>query len=176
VDEDAGLTYPLIRSGLAEQGKQVYQQHGCVYCHTQQLRPVDVEKGSNRGWGPRRTVARDYIYDQPVLLGSNRVGPDLSNAGKRQINKTQVDTNWYHVNLYAPKALQPNSSMPAYTFLYKEQKIGGSASIHALKLPEGVTVKPGHEIVPTPEATALVAYLQSLDHTYALPEAPLPKE
>jgi hypothetical protein len=31
-----------------------------------------------RGWGRRRTVARDYLRDQPVMLGTVRFGPDLA--------------------------------------------------------------------------------------------------
>jgi cytochrome c oxidase cbb3-type subunit II len=175
VDEDAGMSYPLIRSGLAERGKQVYQQNGCISCHTQQLRPVDVVKESNRGWGARRSVARDYIYDQPVLLGESRVGPDLSNTGKRQVNGVQIDGAWLHTLLYAPRSVSLSSNMPSYRFLYKKHKIQGSPSPHAVKLPPELAPPYGFEIIPTPEAVALVAYLQSLDHTYALPEAPLPK-
>jgi cytochrome c oxidase cbb3-type subunit II len=175
VDEDAGMSYPLIRSGLAERGKQVYQQNGCISCHTQQLRPVDVVKESNRGWGARRSVARDYIYDQPVLLGESRVGPDLSNTGKRQVNGVQIDGAWLHTLLYAPRSVSLSSNMPSYRFLYKKHKIQGNPSPHAVKLPPELAPPYGFEIIPTPEAVALVAYLQSLDHTYALPEAPLPK-
>ena len=30
------------------------------------------------------SVAADYLYDQPVMLGSQRIGPDLTNVGLRQ--------------------------------------------------------------------------------------------
>jgi cytochrome c oxidase cbb3-type subunit II len=45
-----------------------------------------------------------------------------------------------------------------------------------LKLEGADAPRPGHEIVPTAEAEALVAYLLSLKRDYALPEAPAPQE
>ena len=32
-----GVTYPLARSGLAQQGLQVYRANGCASCHSQQV-------------------------------------------------------------------------------------------------------------------------------------------
>jgi cytochrome c oxidase cbb3-type subunit 2 len=37
-----------------------------------------------RNWGQRRSVARDYIFDRPHLMGTMRTGPDLANIGARQ--------------------------------------------------------------------------------------------
>ena len=41
-----------------------------------------------RGWGMRQSVAEDYLYDQPVQLGSLRAGPDLANVGVRAPTST----------------------------------------------------------------------------------------
>lgn len=171
VDEDAGMSYPLVRSGLAERGKQVYQASGCIYCHSQQIRPIDAAEATSRGWGARRSVARDYIYDKPHLLGTMRTGPDLTNIGKRQ-----PSADWHHAHLYAPQSLLKGSIMAPYKYLYIVRKIDGNPSPQALKLADGYKPKEGYEVIPTPEATALVAYLLSLNHNYSLPEAPLPKE
>ena len=46
----------------------------------------------------------------------------------------------------------------------------GQPSGKALHLPESHAVAPGHEIVPTARGEALVAYLLSLNDTYAYPE------
>ena len=51
-----------------------------------------------RGWGKRRSVAEDYLFDSPVMLGSRRVGPDLANVGIRQ-----PDANWHLLHLYDPR-------------------------------------------------------------------------
>ena len=171
VNEDTGESFPLVRSGLADRGKQIYQTEGCMYCHTQQLRPIDVLDKHSRGWGPRRTVARDYIYDKPVLLGTMRTGPDLTNIGKRQ-----PSDKWHYIHLYQPQIYTEESNMPPYRYLFKVQKLQGEGSPEALELTGKYAPPEGYEVVPTDEARALVAYLKSLDRTYELPEAPLPKD
>lgn len=121
-----------------------------------------------RGWGPRRTVAADYLYDYPVLLGSQRVGPDLANVGLRL-----PDPNWHLQHLYAPRLVVKGSPMPPYRFLFEQHKIGRHPSPDALQLPAEFAPPPGTEIVPRPEARALVAYLLSLRADAPLFEAPL---
>ena len=78
--------HPAALSGLASQGLLVYQDLGCVSCHTQQVRQHgfghDLAEGG-RKWGERGSYARDYIRDQTVLIGQNRIGPDLRNVGSR---------------------------------------------------------------------------------------------
>ncbi|HEV3408800.1 MAG TPA: cbb3-type cytochrome c oxidase subunit II, partial [Chthoniobacterales bacterium] len=82
-DEEGTDVYPIARSGMAERGRQVYIANGCVYCHSQQVRPDYAASDIERKWGQRRSAPRDYIYDRPVLLGKMRMGPDLSNVGRR---------------------------------------------------------------------------------------------
>ena len=41
-----------------------------------ELRLVPIGPDIERGWGMRRTVAEDFLSDSPVMLGSQRVGPD----------------------------------------------------------------------------------------------------
>src|SRR5436309_498123 len=65
IDEDVGDMYPVNAGGIAAQGRRVYAANGCVYCHTQQVREKHGGSDIDRGWGVRRTVARDYIYDSP---------------------------------------------------------------------------------------------------------------
>lgn len=168
LDADTGDQFPAARTGLAERGKQVYQANGCIYCHSQQIRPYDVEEGANRGWGARRTVPRDYLYDKPHVLGTMRTGPDLTNVGQRL-----SDAQWHHEHLYAPQSKAAWSTMSPYKYLYRVQKIEGQPSPKALRLTGKDAPAPGYEIVPTPDAEALVAYLLSLNRNYALPEAPL---
>jgi len=162
-----GQDYPQPLGGLAAEGREVYRRQGCLYCHSQQIRPAQQGSDIARGWGPRRTVARDYIYDQPHLLGSMRTGPDLTNIGARQ-----PSAEWHHRHLINPQITSPGSIMPPFKYLYKTRKIVGQPTDEAVKLPKGWTLpEPGTEIVPTREARALVAYLQALDHTTDLPEA-----
>jgi cbb3-type cytochrome oxidase cytochrome c subunit len=57
---------------------KIYRTEGCWYCHTQEVRttPVDAPYGKPLG-------VRAYAGLSPVLLGSERVGPDLAHVGSR---------------------------------------------------------------------------------------------
>jgi len=82
-DEEGTDVYPAPKSGMAESGRRVYAANGCVYCHTQQVRADYAGSDIDRKWGERRSAPRDYIFDRPVQLGKERMGPDLANIGKR---------------------------------------------------------------------------------------------
>jgi len=109
-----------------------------------------------RGWGKRRTVAEDFLYDSPVLLGSVRIGPDLADVGARP-----YDANWHLRHLYAPQLEVKGSTMPPFRFLFETRRIEKSRSPDAL--PDDIAPRPpGYEVVPTRDAKRLVAYLLSL--------------
>ena len=173
VDEDTGDIYPIDVSGVQAQGRAVYVSQGCVACHTEQVRGPSEGADIQRGWGVRRTVARDYIYEKPVLLGSMRFGPDLANIGSRKDpdNADKYTVAWHYMHLYNPQATSPGSIMPSYKFLFEDKKIVGQEDAEALKLTGNMAPAPGHEIVPSTEARDLVAYLTTLDHSHPLKEA-----
>lgn len=162
--------FPRVMPGLAQQGKQVYIDLGCIYCHTQQVRRAGFGGDAERGWGPRASVPRDYITQDRVLLGTMRTGPDLMNVGGRPLN-----SDWHHLHLYNPQITSEGSNMPPFAFLYEVREIDGSPSIDALKFPPNSKYAPeaGYEVVPTRRAKALVEYLLSLKLDYSLPEAPI---
>jgi cytochrome c oxidase cbb3-type subunit II len=119
-------------------------------------------------WGIRRSVAADYLYDDPVQLGILRAGPDLANIGVRS-----PDLNWQLVHLYSPKALVKKSAMPPFRYLFElRKKINGAASPDALQFPPVYAPPAGYEVVPTPAAKQLAAYLLSLKAGVPLYEAP----
>jgi cbb3-type cytochrome oxidase cytochrome c subunit len=128
---------------------------------------VPVGPDIARGWGKRRTVAEDFIYDSPVLLGSQRIGPDLANVGVRL-----PDANWHLMHLYNPKIVA-NSPMPPYRFLFEKRRIERVPSVDALALTGDLAPEKGFEIVPKPAARALVAYLTSLHANEPLFESPI---
>lgn len=165
--DETGELLPPAMPGSAIAGQRVYAANGCLYCHSQQVRPASLSTDIAKGLGPRRTVARDYIREKPVFLGTMRTGPDLTNIGVRQ-----PSAEWHHQHLYEPRQLSAGSIMPAYRYLYKVQKIEGEPSDDAVKV-EGPDKPPaGFEVVPTQEAEDLVAYLLALKRNYPLPEAP----
>lgn len=164
------VTYPAARAGEAAQGRAVYQSLGCVACHSQQVRSETNGSDIARGWGRRRTVARDYLFDPTPLLGVSRLGPDLANYGER------LGTNSFPINrLYRPSLVVTNSGCVPVPFLFEEHTIRRSGpSADALVLKGEAAPAPGSEIVPTLRARQLAAYLRSLGTSAELPEAPLP--
>ena len=77
---------------------------------------------------------------------------------------------WHHRHLYSPRALNLDSNMPAYRFLYETRRIVGQPSTDALQLGGDDKPADGYEVVPTYDARCLVAYLMSLDQTHPLKE------
>lgn len=165
LDENTGEIAPPLRPGLAAAGERVYAANGCVSCHTQQVRSDSTDVAKKLG--PRPTVARDYLRQNPASLGRLRIGPDLTNVGLRY-----TDPNWFHRHLIEPTQVSRGSNMPSFRYLYTMRKITGQPSALAV---QGLTgphaPKPGYEVVPTEDARALVVYLLSLKRNYALPEA-----
>ncbi len=190
VEEEGKISdvYPILNQGIPAQGRDIYVREGCIYCHSQQVR--DAQSGSDleRGWGVRRTVARDYIYEEPPLLGSQRIGPDLANAGAKEWrNEAGIDTKrplkrdaaWHYLHLYAPQTIVRESNHPPYRYLFETRKISGQRSADAIQLPRrdvnpDLVPKDDYEVVPTSAAKALAGYLLSLDRTHALAEAKSP--
>ena len=147
-------------------GRAVYVANGCVYCHSQQVRDPAFTTDIARGWGRRPSVPADYVGQQPHLMGTMRTGPDLFNVGSRL-----PDPQWHLVHLYQPRALVPSSIMPSFPFLFERHRVAPPGAA-VLKLPASAGVD--DVVVPTPDATALVAYLLSLKHDY--PAAPSAEE
>ncbi len=188
--DDGDPVFPNFSPGVALQGRQTYIELGCEYCHTQQVRPASLQlvfqpratpdkpakqetqllsPDIARGWAERGSVARDYIFQSPVLLGNVRRGPDLTDFGDRKASTADVLLHLYNARLIAP-----DSNMPPYRFLFKTQPIAnGQPSLTALKFPPNAPGAPaaGTEVVPTERAIELAAYLQNLKLNYDLPEA-----
>jgi cytochrome c oxidase cbb3-type subunit 2 len=170
-DESTGALAPLANPGTSDQGARVYAANGCFYCHSQYVRDKNEGSDIDRKWGKRRTVARDYMFDRAVFLGTSRLGADLTNVGDRQ-----TDPQWFYRVLYNPQGMTPESVMPAYRWLFRTQEIQGQPAADAVKLEGADAPPPGHEVVPTAEGKALVDYLLSLKKNYPLSEAPEPTE
>ena len=159
--------YPQPPSEAAARGREVYQANGCVYCHSQQVRSQHFANGADiaRGWGQRRTVSRDYIYDRPVMLGTMRTGPDLAAVGERI-----ASPSWHHEHLFNPRSKSDWSIMPSFSFLYERRPVdNGERSAEALTLGREWTVTPGRQYRPTDAqwAAALAADGETLKNTYA---------
>lgn len=139
-------------------GRQEYIRQGCIYCHSQQPRDPSQAPDDKRGWG-RPSVAGDYYYDNPHLLGTMRTGPDLFNIGARQ-----PSADWQLGHLYQPRAYAPGSIMPAYPFLFEIKKEAAPGD-KVVALPPQFAPADG-VVVATQAAQDLVSYLLALDRTF----------
>ena len=155
---DAEL-YPKSMPGIAQQGAKDYLSLGCVTCHTQQVRSEESGFDVERGWGKRPSVPRDYILQNEVLLGHNRVGPDLANIGLREYS-----TEWLHQHLFMPQTLVDGSICQPSPFLYDVSDEPSEGYIESKSDDKTVFIKPSFR------ANRLVAYLESLKQDYELPE------
>ncbi|KVV13739.1 cbb3-type cytochrome c oxidase subunit II [Flavobacterium sp. TAB 87] len=157
----------------AQQGKLIYISNGCVACHTQQVRNVDMDKV----WGKRPGIAADYAANTrtdfwrntATLMGTERTGPDLTNIGTRQPSMA-----WNLLHLYQPRAVVEKSIMPAYPWLFEVKNEVGKDEIEVI-VPDEFRVGITGKIVASKEAVQLVNYLQSLKQT-ELPDGKVPME
>ncbi len=87
-------------------GRAIYIANGCVYCHSQSIRTIDWGMGAER-----IAQAGDYAADQPILLGSQRTGVDLSQEGGEHPD------DWHIAHFMNPRYTRPLSIMPAFAYL-----------------------------------------------------------
>lgn len=172
-ENNAPLPNYVPLSKEAQLGKDSFIANGCVACHTQQVRNVDMDKM----WGSRPGIAADYaantrldfLRNTATLMGTERTGPDLTNIGSRQPSMA-----WNLLHLYQPRAVVDKSIMPAYPFLFEVKDKLGKNDVEVVvpdDFRKGITGK----IVATTEVLNLVAYLQSLKQT-PLPDGKVPME
>lgn len=143
-------------------GKKLYITNGCVACHTQQVRGIEMDSR----WGSRPSIAADYARahrtdiwrNTATLMGTERTGPDLADIGSRQ-----PSPDWHLLHLYNPRAVVEKSIMPAYPWLFKNVE-SPSDGDKVVPVPDNFKRGSG-KIVASEGALQLVAYLLSLKQT-----------
>lgn len=161
---------------LSEQaylGKKSFIANGCVACHTQQVRNVDMDKV----WGNRPGIAADYASitrtdfwrNTATLMGTERTGPDLTSIGTRQ-----PSIAWNLLHLYQPRAVVEKSIMPAYPWLFEIKNKVGKNEVEVV-VPDAYRKGVNGKIIASREALNLVAYIQSLKQT-PLPDGKVPMD
>ncbi len=157
--EAAGRTPSLTPAHSCAAGRNTFVKAASTVTRKQ---PRDRAQApdAERGWG-RASVAADYFYDSPHLLGTMRTGPDLFNIGARQ-----PSLDWHLGHLYQPRAFVPGSIMPSFPYLF-EVKPKAEPGDRVVTLPPSFAPAQG-VVVARPAALDLVSYLVSLDHTYPL--------
>ncbi len=91
-------------------GRNVYISEACWHCHSQQVRPVANE---DVRFGPVSTYQeQQHELMKPQLMGTRRVGPDLSRESGFRSN------DWHVAHFYNPRSVAPTSVMPRYTWFF----------------------------------------------------------
>jgi len=181
IDGKEGNYFPK-KTGRVLNGAEVYASNGCYHCHTQLIRPTyagndlgrpdwaglkaDEERGDTR----RESNAFDYQGEKFAQIGLNRLGPDLSNVGRRVEKLYAKDADpkaWLLMHLYDPRAnpQRPSSTCPSFRFLFQEEEIKGQPPVDALP----VQAPAGKAILPSAEALVLVDYLLAMKRDDAVP-------
>jgi cbb3-type cytochrome c oxidase subunit II len=111
------------RSAVEARGRLLYIANGCVYCHSQSIRTIDWGLGAER-----IAQAGDYIMDQPILLGSARTGPDLSQEGGEHPD------DWHLAHFTNPRYTRTLSIMPAVAYLGQQNLEDLTAYVQGLRL------------------------------------------
>jgi cytochrome c oxidase cbb3-type subunit II len=147
--------YPALQ--LA--GRDVYVREGCYNCHSQMVRTLRFE---TERYG-HYSLAGESVYDRPFQWGSKRTGPDLARVGGR------YSDDWHRVHLLNPRDVVPESNMPSFSWLAKNQVDGQEIAAHmrALKrlgdpYSDAEIRKAPKDVEGKTELDAVVAYLQGL--------------
>ena len=98
------------RTPPEQQGRVIYIANGCVYCHSQSIRAIDWGHGAER-----IAQSGDYVADEPILLGSQRTGVDLSQEGGEHPD------DWHIAHFVNPRYTRPNSIMPPFRWMGMEK-------------------------------------------------------
>jgi cytochrome c oxidase cbb3-type subunit 2 len=144
---------------LALEGRDVYVREGCYNCHSQMVRPLPAE---TERYG-HYSLAGEAVYDHPFQFGSKRTGPDLARVGGRYSDE------WHRVHLLAPRDVVPESNMPGFPWLAKNQ-IDGATTVRKMHALRAIGVPYSDEDIANAWATvdghsemdAMIAYLQTL--------------
>lgn len=140
-------------------GRDVYVREGCYLCHSQMIRSLRFE---TQRYGHFSTAA-ESVYDRPFQWGSKRTGPDLARIGGKYSDE------WQRAHLLDPRALVPESNMPAYPWLAETKIDADDIQARMRTLQTLGDPYSDAEIAAAPEAVtgkteldALIAYLQGL--------------
>lgn len=146
-------------TALQLEGRDIYIREGCNVCHSQMIRPLRAEVERYGHY----SVAGELVYNHPFLWGSKRTGPDLARVGGL------YSDDWHRAHLYNPRAVVPESNMPAYPWLF-EDNLDGEITADKLAALRMVGVPYTDEdiaaaramVAGRTEAEALIDYLQQL--------------
>ena len=118
-EKPSSIVRPL--SEQESRGLRLYVENGCSYCHSLFIRNIDW------GVGAERIAQRgDYTAMCPAILGTERVGPDLSEEGGEHPD------DWHLAHFTNPRTTNPYSLMPSWAFMGRAKIDQLTAFVQAL--------------------------------------------
>lgn len=149
-------------TALELEGRDVFIREGCNVCHSQMIRPFRAE---TERYG-HYSVAGESVWEHPFLWGSKRTGPDLARVGGRYSDE------WHRVHLINPRDLVPESNMPGFPWLAKNQlddkltadKLTIFRDKFGVPYTDEQIADAKTDVQGKTEMDAIIAYLQSLGH------------
>ena len=140
-------------------GRDIYIREGCYGCHSQMVRTLRFE---TERYG-HYSMAGESVYDRPFQWGSKRTGPDLARVGGR------YSDDWHRVHMVDPRAVVPESNMPAFPWLQTTELDGAQVTAHMRALQrlgdpytDEEVAQAADDVSGKTELDAVVAYLQGL--------------
>ncbi len=165
-------------------GRDIYVSEGCYNCHSQMIRTLvpDVMR-----YGDYSRLG-ESIFDHPYQWGSRRIGPDLARVGGK------YSDDWHYKHMINPRDPSPGSNMPNYPWLFEKdtdvaaltskiavqrtlgvpypemspEQIRSSVDAQAAEIVARLNEK-RLEVEPSRQIVALIAYLQKLGKSEAVP-------
>jgi cytochrome c oxidase cbb3-type subunit 2 len=152
-------------TALETAGRAIYIREGCFLCHSQMIRPFRDEKDRYGHY----SIAEESMYDHTYQWGSKRTGPDLARVGGKYSDE------WHRKHLKYPRDVVPESVMPNFFFLEKNQ-VDVTKTVKTLEVMTKMPFNPVPKSIYTEayiagakaeleghtEMDAVITYLQSL--------------
>ncbi|MEO1858163.1 MAG: hypothetical protein ABGY95_12475 [Rubritalea sp.] len=194
--------YSPVKSGFVEHGSSIYGAEGCAQCHSQLARPTyagndlgrpdlaGIAKDPELGDTRRESQLWDYAGEPYAWIGETRMGPDLSNYGRRmdvraayenkaladelgiKVDQLTQDQKFdvqkaVYLHLYDPRSENVNSICPSNKCFFETKTVYGQGARNALP---GVS-EVGKQVIPSSKAETLASYLLGLRRDGAVPNS-----
>ena len=103
---------------LEAEGRRLFLQTGCTYCHSQYARPAETDirpwgtiSTDPRRWGPMPEPG-EYAFDVPPTFGNQGIAPDLGRVGLK------YGDEWHLAHFWNPPMVVPGSIMGGFSGLF----------------------------------------------------------
>ncbi len=111
---------PTDYSPLEAEGRRLYLESGCAYCHSQHQHPVESEvrpwghiSADRQRWGPESEPG-EYAFDIPPSFGAKGIAPDLSRTGLK------YGDEWHWAHFWNPPMVKPGSIMGGFSGYFEK--------------------------------------------------------